>query len=61
MQAEVEYDEQKRIEIYKEIQQILHEDAYHLLGYRYPSMVALGSNVMGVSTQYNLRYAWIDQ
>lgn len=59
-QAAVEYDDAKRVEIYKEIQRIVQEDAYHFVGYRLPRSVAMRSEVMNLSTHYNLRYVWLD-
>lgn len=59
-EASSEYDEAARNEIFRAIQRIVFDDAFHLIGYRYPSTVALKKNVEGVSTMYNLRYAWLD-
>lgn len=59
-QAETEYDPERREEIYKQIQQHVHEDAYHLIGYRFPQMMGHAANLEGLSTQYNFRYLWFD-
>ncbi|QDZ12751.1 ABC transporter substrate-binding protein [Devosia ginsengisoli] len=50
-------DESARAEIYKKIQVILHDDAYHFIAFRAPKMLALASGLSGVDSGYNLRYA----
>lgn len=60
VEASSEYDDAARNETFRAIQRIVFDDAYHLIGYRYPSTVALKKEVQGVSTIYNLRYAWLD-
>lgn len=59
-QAAADYDEDSRNEALRRIQRIVFDDAYHLIGYRLPSTVGLKQNVNGVTTMYNLRYAWLD-
>ena len=50
-------DEGARSEIYKKIQIILHEDAYHFIAFRAPKMLALAPDLAGVDSVFNLRYA----
>lgn len=50
-------DEGARSEIYKKIQIILHEDAYHFIAFRAPKMLALAPGLAGVDSVFNLRYA----
>ncbi len=61
--ASSEYDIKKRGDIYKEIQRILHEDAYHLIGYRTPLLMAHTADLMGMETGagYDSRYLWLKQ
>ena len=59
-QAEAEYDAEARAEIYRAIQRHMHEDAFHLIGYRFPRIAAHSSSLHGLSTQDTLRYTWFD-
>jgi peptide/nickel transport system substrate-binding protein len=60
-QASSEYDQAKRNEIYKEIQKLMYDDAYHFVAYRYPRVVALNQRVQDYTTEYNYRYVWLDE
>jgi ABC-type transport system substrate-binding protein len=55
-----EYDDGKRAEAYKRIQRILYEDAYHVLGFKYPLVAAVSRRVQNLSAQHNFRYVWLD-
>lgn len=59
-EAEAEYDAERREEIYHEIQRHLYEDAFHVIGYRFPQMMGHAANLHGLSTQYNFRYLWFE-
>lgn len=60
VEAESEYDPARREAIYHEIQRHMYEDAYHVIGYRFPQMMGHAANLHGVSTLYNFRYLWFD-
>lgn len=60
VEAESEYDLARREAIYHDIQRQVYEDANHLIGYRFPSMMGHAANLEGVTTQYNFRYLWFD-
>jgi len=55
-----EYDNGKRAELYKRIQRFLYEDAYHVLGFKYPLVAAVSKRVQGLNAQHNFRYVWLD-
>lgn len=59
-EAESEYDPARREAIYHEIQRHMYEDAYHVIGYRFPQMMGHAANLRGVTTLYNFRYLWFD-
>lgn len=52
-------DTSARAEIYKKLQTILHNDAYHFMGFRAPKMLAMAPGIGGIDSDYNLRYAWL--
>lgn len=52
-------DTAARAEIYKNIQRILYEDAYHFIAFRAPKMLAMAPGIGGIDSDYNLRYAWL--
>jgi ABC-type transport system substrate-binding protein len=53
-------DTSARAEIYKKIQVILHNDAFHFIGFRAPKMLAMAAGIHGIDSDYNLRYTWLD-
>ncbi len=59
-QAAGEYDINKRAELYKQIQKYLFEDAFHVTGYKWPTMVAINKRVKGYTTNWAYRYVWLD-
>lgn len=59
-EAESEYDAERRSEIYREIQRLMYEDAYHVIGYRFPQMMGHAADLHGMSTLYNFRYLWFE-
>jgi peptide/nickel transport system substrate-binding protein len=48
-----------RAEIYKKMQVLLYNDAYHFIGFRAPKMLAMAASVRGIDSDYNLRYTWL--
>lgn len=50
-------DTAARAEIYKKIQTILYNDAYHFIAFRAPKMLAMAPGIGGIDSDYNLRYA----
>ncbi len=59
-QAAGEYDNGKRADLYRRIQRILYEDAFHVLGFQYPLVAAASKRVHNLSTQHNFRYIWLE-
>jgi ABC-type transport system substrate-binding protein len=59
-QAAGEYDDGKRADLYRRIQRILYEDAFHVLGFRYPLVAAASKRVHNLTTQDNFRYIWLE-
>jgi peptide/nickel transport system substrate-binding protein len=59
-QAAAEYDNAKRADIYQRIQRILHDDAFHVLGFMYPLVAAANKRVHNRTTQDNFRYIWLE-
>jgi ABC-type transport system substrate-binding protein len=60
-QATAEYDGAKRVEIYKQIQKLIYDDAFHLIGYMYPDTSAISKKVQNLTLQQNYRYVWLGQ
>ncbi len=60
-QADSEYDSNKRAQIYKDMQKILNEDGYYVSGYMLPRLAAMNKRVKNMTTDWNLRYIWLDQ
>jgi len=52
-------DRDARAEIYKKMQVIIHNDAYHVIGFRVPKLLALSPRLGGFESDYNLRYFWL--
>lgn len=59
-QVDQEYDSAKRVQIYKQMQKIIYEDAYHLVGYTYPQMDAMNKKVKNLTSWWNYRYIWME-
>jgi peptide/nickel transport system substrate-binding protein len=59
-QAEGEYDTAKRGEIYRQIQKIVFEDAFHVTGYMYPTVGGWNKKVKNYTTWFNHRYLWME-
>ena len=59
-QAEAEADRERRADIYREMQRHIYEDAYHLVGYRFPQVSAHAANLRGLDALYNFRYLWFE-
>lgn len=59
-QADKEYDTNKRAELYKQIQKLLYEDAYHMVGYMYPAPAANSKKVHNFLAYFSYRYIWKD-
>jgi peptide/nickel transport system substrate-binding protein len=60
-QAGTEYDDAKRADIYRKIQTMISEDAYHVTGYMYTRMAVMNKAVKGLTTHYNQRDIWLDK
>jgi peptide/nickel transport system substrate-binding protein len=60
-QAGAEYDDAKRADIYRKIQSMIYEDAYHVTGYMFTRMAVMNKAVKGFSTHYNQRDIWFDK
>ena len=41
------------------MQVIIHNDAYHVIGFRVPKLLALSPRLGGFESDYNLRYLWL--
>ncbi|WP_306120698.1 MULTISPECIES: ABC transporter substrate-binding protein [unclassified Roseitalea] len=56
-------DVAERAEIYRQMQRIMHEDAYFFIGYRIPTIMAHSAKLHGIGKTggYGMRYAWIEQ
>jgi peptide/nickel transport system substrate-binding protein len=59
-EAEKEYDQAKRQEIYKKLQMVLYEQCYQFVGYQYPQVAAINAKVKNLTGWWNYRYMWID-
>ncbi len=59
-QADKEYDTGKRSQVYKDIQKIMFEDAYHMVGYMYPAPAAISKKVHDFTGPFGDRYIWRD-
>ena len=59
--AGAEYDIGKRGEIYKDMQRVLYDDAYHFIGFRTPLVQGVSKDLMGMehSAGYDSRYLWL--
>ena len=59
--ASTEYDIKKRGDIYKELQRVLYEDAYHFIGFRTPLVLGISAKLMGMDqgAGYDSRYLWL--
>ncbi len=55
-QAGSEMDTAKRAAIYKRINHTLHDQAYHVTGFRFPTVVGMTKKVQGMTTQWHFRY-----
>jgi peptide/nickel transport system substrate-binding protein len=53
-------DTAARAEIYKKMQRIIYEDAYHVIGFRVPKLLALSPRLGGFEADNNLRYLWLN-
>lgn len=49
-------DTAARADIYRKMQVIIHEDAYHVIGFRVPKLLALSPRLVGFESEQNLRY-----
>jgi peptide/nickel transport system substrate-binding protein len=54
---------QERADIYREMQRIMHDDAYHFVGFRIPTILAHSSDLNGIERTggTGMRYAWFEQ
>jgi peptide/nickel transport system substrate-binding protein len=52
-------DTDARADIYRKIQRILYEDAYHFIGFRVHTLLAMAPGIRGVDSDYNYRYTWL--
>ncbi len=57
-QADQEYDENKRGEIYKQIQKYIYEDAYHMVGFMHASPAVSTNKVKDFLASFSYRYTW---
>jgi|LSQX01.1.fsa_nt_gb peptide/nickel transport system substrate-binding protein len=60
-EVSVEYDDEKRAELFKEIQRHIYEDAYHLVGYRVPLLVGMNDDLQGINAYVQRRNMWLQQ
>lgn len=60
-QSEGEYDVAKRAEMYKKVERIGYEDAFHLTGYMYPRVAGMSKKVRDYVGWFNMRYVWLDK
>lgn len=58
--AATEADEESRAQLYRDMQRQIFEDAYHLVGYRFPLMSGHAANLRGLGALHNFRYLWFD-
>ncbi len=57
--AEQEYDDNKRAEIYKRMQKIHFDEAYFITGFMTPKMVYMNKRVRGMTNYYLYRGVWL--
>ncbi len=58
-QAESEYDEAKRAEVYKTMQKVHHEGAYFITGFMNPRMTYMNKRVRDMTNHYLYRHVWL--
>jgi peptide/nickel transport system substrate-binding protein len=59
-QADREYDINKRAEIYRQMQRILYEESYQLVGYMFRVVSGMSKKVKNHDVMFNYRYIWLD-
>jgi len=58
-QAESEYDEAKRAEVYKRMQKIHFDEAYFITGFMTPKVVYVNKRVQDMTNYYLYRHVWL--
>jgi peptide/nickel transport system substrate-binding protein len=59
-QADKEYDLGKRTEMYKQMQRILYEESYQLVGYMFRVVAGMSKKIKNHDVMFNYRYVWIE-
>ncbi|MDF0601231.1 ABC transporter substrate-binding protein [Psychromarinibacter sp. C21-152] len=62
-EAEMATSTAERADIYREMQRIMYEDAFHIIAYRRPIVLGYSKKLHNIERSYgqNMRYVWLEQ